>query len=156
MSNNDQPKLVQRRLATWGWLDETAAVALLEGFQCAWADLDGWHNGENTPQELPITTHLWAWNESARLRVRVDGKRALVVGSFNSQADLESTSSIVNGQTQVATGYTVEVAEAVETDLIIWEPNEGRFDPNTRRHFSQAWKAEIIEDRPGLAFYWQV
>jgi hypothetical protein len=46
--------------------------ALLSGCTCAWADLDGFHT-DRPPADPPLTTHLWGWNASRLLRVRIDG-----------------------------------------------------------------------------------
>ena len=46
---------------------------LLAGCTCAWADLDGFH-AEPPPASPPLATHLWAWDHSKLLRVRIDGR----------------------------------------------------------------------------------
>jgi hypothetical protein len=46
--------------------------ALLSGCTCLWADLDGLHADE-PPADPPLATHLWAWDTSRLLRVRIDG-----------------------------------------------------------------------------------
>ena len=50
---------------------------LAEGLTCAWADLDGWHEGP-APDEAPISTHLWGWGRDRWLRARIDGDTAIV------------------------------------------------------------------------------
>lgn len=48
-------------------------VTDLAGWHAAWADLDGFHLTDALPDELPLTSHLWAWTGNGWLRVRADG-----------------------------------------------------------------------------------
>lgn len=53
--------------------DWIALREVLTGFECAWADVDGWHEGA-CPHGEPIgATHLWGWRDDALLVVRLGG-----------------------------------------------------------------------------------
>jgi hypothetical protein len=51
----------------------------LTALTCAWADLHGFHlaPGTDLPTAIPVTTHLWAWDDNIAVRVRIDVDRAL-------------------------------------------------------------------------------
>lgn len=70
---------VPARLERLGRLDWPEARALLAGTTCAWVDLDGFHLAPAAalPQDAPHATHLWAWDTTYCLRLRIDGSRAL-------------------------------------------------------------------------------
>lgn len=72
-------RLVPARLDRVGRLAWADARPLLAGTTCAWADLDGFHvtGAERLPDEPPYATHLWAWDDTHCLRLRLDGGRAL-------------------------------------------------------------------------------
>ena len=70
------------RLFGFGRVTWDDALTLLDGFSAMWADLDGWHvDGGPLPEQMPLATHVWAWdhdgNRWARLRIDSD---AVVVG----------------------------------------------------------------------------
>jgi hypothetical protein len=54
------------------------ARAVLDGLSCAWADLEGWHQGLECPVERPLATHLWGWSSDRWARVYLDGDTAVV------------------------------------------------------------------------------
>jgi hypothetical protein len=58
------------------WPDVAARLA---GATCAWADLDGWHVGTAPDTEPVGTTHIWAWEPSRQLVVRLGGYLPIVV-----------------------------------------------------------------------------
>lgn len=63
-------------LAGTGWGHWTRVRELLAGCDCLWVDLFGAHH-ERAPDELPIgATHLWGWDDSRWLRVRIDAGHA--------------------------------------------------------------------------------
>ncbi|MEV3952787.1 hypothetical protein [Streptomyces albogriseolus] len=72
--------VVLARLERLGRLDWSEARTRLAGTTCAWADLDGFHVAPATalPEAAPHATHLWAWDASRSLRLRIDGSQALV------------------------------------------------------------------------------
>lgn len=47
------------------------ALHILAGADCTWTDLDGFHVGP-PPDDVPITTHLWAWHTTRCFRARID------------------------------------------------------------------------------------
>ncbi|MEW1657943.1 hypothetical protein [Streptomyces sp. NPDC093707] len=67
------------RLDRLGRLDWAHARSLLTGTTCAWADLEGFHvaDAERLPEEPPQCTHVWAWDGTRCLRLRIDGSQAL-------------------------------------------------------------------------------
>lgn len=50
------------------WAD---ARAVLDGFTCAWAGIDGFRIGD-APEEPPAFSHLWGWRGKECVRVRID------------------------------------------------------------------------------------
>ncbi|MFG1859038.1 hypothetical protein ACGFJT_44885 [Actinomadura geliboluensis] len=60
------------RLVARGRLSWEQALPHLTGTTCLWSDLDGLHSGLS-PAQVPIATHLWAWDEGRLLRARIDG-----------------------------------------------------------------------------------
>ncbi|GAB3275247.1 hypothetical protein GCM10027589_00230 [Actinocorallia lasiicapitis] len=61
------------------------ARELLDGHRCAWADLDGFTVGA-APEDPPLATVLWAWNDTSLLRLRIDGPEA-VIGQLDLTGD---------------------------------------------------------------------
>ncbi len=63
-----------RLLYPLGWRRWDEVRPLLDGFEGAWADLDGWHQGP-LPADAPLATHVWAWNPrgDVLVRLRCDG-----------------------------------------------------------------------------------
>lgn len=49
----------------------------LDGLECAWTDLGGFHLGP-PPAEPPIGTHLWGWSDARWARARLDGDGAIL------------------------------------------------------------------------------
>ncbi|KUJ38381.1 hypothetical protein ADL25_24480 [Streptomyces sp. NRRL F-5122] len=68
------------RLHRHGRMPWPEARALLAGTLCAWSDLDGFFvaPADELPQDVPQATHLWAWDMQRCVRVRVDGREAMV------------------------------------------------------------------------------
>jgi len=99
-------------LVGFGRMSWSAVLETLDGLDCAWADLDGWHMAP-APHAPPITTHLWGWSDERWARVRVDGTDG-IVGRLS-----RSPTGNVEVQTRRAMG---------------WGDNRGRI-PAT----SQAW-----------------
>lgn len=58
-------------LHSWGRLDWADIVGVLRGSTAAWADYGGFHLGP-CPADAPPYSHLWAWTEDWRFRVRID------------------------------------------------------------------------------------
>ncbi|WP_411574815.1 hypothetical protein [Streptomyces fradiae] len=72
--------LTPARLHRHGRMPWPEVRALLAETVCAWSDLDGFHvaPADHLPQDVPQTTHLWAWDTQRFLRIRIDGRDALV------------------------------------------------------------------------------
>jgi hypothetical protein len=94
-------------LVAHGWRSWEDIRPLLAGCTCAWADLDGFH-AEPPPASPPLATHLWAWDDSKLLRVRIDGGDGITA-----ELRLDDTSQ----------GEPVTVTERVAAS---WPSNEGR------------------------------
>lgn len=65
------------RLLGLGRMPWADARRYLEGLQCAWMDLDGWHEGD-PPVEAPFASHVWGSSSDTWARVRVDDGDAIV------------------------------------------------------------------------------
>ncbi|WP_369360194.1 hypothetical protein [Streptomyces sp. cg2] len=80
-----QPVLARlERLGRLGWAQ---ARSLLTGTTCAWADLEGFHvaGADRLPEKPPQSTHVWAWDSSRCLRLRIDGSQALTAALYPGQ-----------------------------------------------------------------------
>jgi len=60
-----------------GWLDWNHTTRHLTEATCAWADFRGFHLA-SCPEQMPHTSHLWAWHHTDLWRLRLDSGRALV------------------------------------------------------------------------------
>ncbi|MBO3752846.1 hypothetical protein J5X84_42930 [Streptosporangiaceae bacterium NEAU-GS5] len=69
--------VIHATLTGHGRIPWDRARTLLDGFTCAWADLDGFNLGPAS-QEPPLTTHLWAWRDQVLFRARMDGAECIL------------------------------------------------------------------------------
>lgn len=104
------PAVNQAWLTSHGRLSWQAARDLLGDSACIWMDLDGVHL-EQAPAEAPLASHLWAWNDNALFRLRVDGAEAIAA-----RLDLRKPDN-VDGCEEVQTSESVTES---------WPPKEFR------------------------------
>lgn len=71
-----------RTLHAWGVLPWDRVVEIIGDAQAAWADYAGFHIGP-CPTEAPPYSHLWAWSDQWRFRVRIDGETGIVAALGN-------------------------------------------------------------------------
>jgi len=77
-----------------GRLPWAQTVSVLKGLNCAWADLDGWHQNEPAPTDVPTATHLWAWSDQQWARVRIDGDETIVATLSNDKENPASPNAV--------------------------------------------------------------
>lgn len=87
MSNSGA--LIPHQPASWAEVRD-----LLGDADCAWADIDGWHETTCPDAPPPGCTHLWAWDESASWLLRPDGYGFMLVELRMSSADSRPASGV--------------------------------------------------------------
>ncbi len=68
------------------WTEWSEVARILAQATCVWADLAGLHVG-SVPKELPVATHLWAWEEGVMHRVRIDSGSAVIASLSTRRTD---------------------------------------------------------------------
>lgn len=110
--------------------DWPGLCSVLLGFDCAWADVDGWHEGP-CPVAQPVgATHLWAWHEDRAAVVRIGGNRLVC-------AELRVGQTAASGEDQIA----VQVSNH---DASVWADGENGISVPTQHSTFELLAAEGV------------
>lgn len=151
MTEQTSPSWTLQYCSNATWQSFTAAAGDLT---CAWADYGGFHI-DKCPTDQPPTTHLWAWNDSGqiRLRLRLEGELLVLAKLQEANAAWNSTSANRDTLDWSPTENPVAVRCG---KALPWNPSDGRVasTPNGEEILGRTIDfVEVLRPTP-LLFYW--
>jgi hypothetical protein len=99
----------------FGSLPWAEVQAVCAGMTCAWADYDGFQEGD-CPTQRPPYSHVWGWSPGRFVRVRVDGEQGVVGLLTVNQAP--AAPAHLGGSAATSGGTGRMAAEPVEVNVV--------------------------------------